>query len=613
VVRGTLVGLLTVVSFVPVHDLPIAAWLTVTYVVVFALTIASQFFQPARFTMVRDLVTGEVDRARAAGIAQATGQTATIIGPPLAAPLLFSVGVQWALLFNALSYAASFVAIRSVPSRAPEVTPERHLQKRAGVRADFVAGLRFFRGSKTLMTLLSVAVIGQCGIAPLDTLNVFFVSSNLHTSSHMYGYLGTALGVGGVIGALGTGRMVRWFGARTVTWVGIVLLGVLLAAYSRQTVFAAGLVLLFLLALPMTMVNTAVAPLLLGAAPREYVGRTTAVFNPVNQLAGMLATVVAGWLLSSALRGFTGTVAGLHFGPVDTIFLVSGGLIIVSGLYARTALRQAVVAPRPPRRPKAIRARPIRAFPISPFPTRQAARLDPRRSTVQPNPRALSTLTDRVDDFRADPPVEPRLAHRDAARLAELFAPPMIDELLADHALAYPLFAMSRNGARLPGRHYTCARRAPRAVTRDLTRDLPDLRAIRDQLAGGSTLILEQLHRTCRPVASFCRRLSYELSRPVWATAYLTPANAQGFGLHYDTHGSSSCSAPGARPGTSTRRSCRSRWTPSAGGGGAVRRGSQSTEGAGPARPYELGPGDVLWIPRGWLHDVFTTGTPPCT
>jgi MFS family permease len=346
-IRGTLVGLLTVVSFIPVNDLPIAAWLALIYLVVFALNLTSQFFGPARYTLIRDIVTGEVDRARAAGIAQATGQTVTIIGPPLAAPLLFTVGVQWALAFNALSYAVSFVAIRSVPSRAPEATLHQHGRKRASVRSEFAAGLRFFVGNKTLVTLLTIAVIGQCGNAPLDTLNVFFVTMNLHVSAHLYGYLGMALGAGGVIGALGAGRMVRWFGARTVTWAGIVVLGSLLALYSRQTVFSAGLVVLFLLAIPMAMVNTAVAPLLLGAAPREYVGRVTAVFNPVNQLAGMLATVVAGWLLSSMLRNFTGSLAGLRLGPVDVIFLASGGLIIVSGLYARIALRQAAVAPAP--------------------------------------------------------------------------------------------------------------------------------------------------------------------------------------------------------------------------------------------------------------------------
>lgn len=343
VVRGVLVGLLTVVAFVPVDNLPVAVWLTLIYLVVFALHVTSQFFMPARLTLIRDIVTGEVDRARAAGIAQATSQTVVIVGPPLAAPLLFTVGVQWALVFNALSYLVSFVAIRSVPSRAPEVTPDRRVES-AGLRSEFVAGLRFFRSNKILMTLLSIAVIGQIGIAPLDTLNVFFVTDNLNASAHLYGYLGMALGIGGVLGALCTGRMVSWFGARTVTWVGIVVLGVLLIAYSRQTVFPAGMVVLFLLAIPMTMVNTAVAPLLLAATPREFVGRSSAVFNPTNQLAGMLATVVAGWLLSSVLRDFSVSVAGLWLGPIDLILLVSGGLIIASGLYARTALRQAVGA-----------------------------------------------------------------------------------------------------------------------------------------------------------------------------------------------------------------------------------------------------------------------------
>jgi len=123
--------------------------------------------------------------------------------------------------------------------------------------------------------------------------------------------------------------------------------GVLLAIYSRQTILPAGLVMMFLLALPEGLVNTAVAPLLLGATTREYVGRVTAVFTPVNRIAGILSTMAAGWLLSSVLRNFSVSLAGLRLGPVDVIFLASGGLLMVSGLYARIALRQAAVASAP--------------------------------------------------------------------------------------------------------------------------------------------------------------------------------------------------------------------------------------------------------------------------
>jgi MFS family permease len=347
VIRGTLVGLLALMSFIPAHDLPIGAWLTAIYVVVFTLNITSQFFQPARYTMVRDFLPGDVDRARASGIAQATGQLTMIIGPPLAAPLLFILGVQWALLFNAFSYAVSFAAIRSVPPTALKGAPAEYGRKRAGVLTEFAAGLRFFGTNKTLVTLLLISVMGQWSVSPLDTLNVFFVTRNLHSSAHEYGYLGAAFGVGGIIGALYAGRVVAWFGTRNVAWAGMLVSGVLLAIYSRQTILPAALVMMFLLALPEGVVNTAMAPLLLGAAPREYVGRVTAVFTPVNQIAGMLSTVVAAWLLSSVLRNFSVSLAGVRLGPIDVIFLASGGLLMVSGLYARIALRQTAVPSAP--------------------------------------------------------------------------------------------------------------------------------------------------------------------------------------------------------------------------------------------------------------------------
>jgi lysine-specific demethylase/histidyl-hydroxylase NO66 len=225
---------------------------------------------------------------------------------------------------------------------------------------------------------------------------------------------------------------------------------------------------------------------------------------------------------------------------------------------------------------------------------------------VQPNPRALSVLTDRTDDFRTDPPTEPRLAHRDATPLKELFSMPMIDELLADNGLTYPLFAMARDGARLPTRTYTYAWRPSR---RDMTRDLPDLRSIRDQLAGGATLVIEQLHRNSRPVASFCRRLGYELGRPVMASAFLTPANAQGFGIHYDIEGVFVLQIEGRKtwrlfPPVLPCPLRSQHWRADALSAEARR----DLEQRGPRASYELAPGDVLWIPSGWLHDVFTTG-----
>ncbi|GAA1394510.1 MFS transporter [Kitasatospora putterlickiae] len=352
VLRGVLVAGLTAVSFVPVEDLPAGVWLALIYLTVLLLNAAGQFFTPARFSIIAELVTDEADRARAAGLAQATGQTAWIIGPPLAAPLLFAVGLQWALLFNALSYLVSYVAIRGAdltpvaPAAPKPAGTAAKAAERPGLFKDFTAGLRFFGRNRFLVALLLLTVIAQLGTGALSTLNVFFATRNLDVSAELYGYLGMATGIGGIAGALAAGRVVQWIGARRTTWIGLMASGALLVLYSRQTGFPGAVALLFVFIVPITMLNTAMAPLLLAATPQEFRGRVVSVFYPVTRMAAMLTAVLSGWLAGSGLRDFSGSAAGLRFGPIDTVFAVSGLLIVLAGVYARIAL-PAVTAPAP--------------------------------------------------------------------------------------------------------------------------------------------------------------------------------------------------------------------------------------------------------------------------
>ncbi|MFF4452833.1 MFS transporter [Streptomyces goshikiensis] len=343
--RGALVAVLTAVTFLPADALPTGVWLALIYTTVLLLHAAGQFFSPARFAVLADLVTGDADRARAAGIGQATGETAWIIGPPLAAPLLFTAGLQWALLFNGLSYALSYVAIRSIGVRERGTGPagpgggqQPAGRQRGGLRGEFTDGLRFFASSRFLVALLLLSVIGQFGVGALGTLNVFFATDNLHADAHLYGYLGMAMGVGGITGALAGGRVVQWLGARRTTWIGLLVSGVLLIAYSRQTGFLGGVALLFVFTVPLTLLNTAMSPLLLAAAPPDYRGRVMAVFYPVTRLASMLAAALSGWLAGSVLRDVGGSLGGLRFGPVDMIIAASGVIVLLAGVFAMAAL-----------------------------------------------------------------------------------------------------------------------------------------------------------------------------------------------------------------------------------------------------------------------------------
>jgi len=335
-IRAAMVTGLTGLSFVPVRDLPIGLWLAAVYLVVFVLNGVGQFFNPARFAATGDVVHGEQDRIRAAGLAEATVSAAGIVGPPIAAALLFTVGFQWALAVNAASYVVSYLAIRLLRLAPGPRSPAPAVS--TGLYAEFSAGLRLFARNRFLVTLLTVTVICQCGTGAISALNVFFVTRDLHASSGLFGIAETAMGVGFIVGALAAGRMVRWIGARALTWSGLLATGILAAGYALQRSFPAGLVMLAIYAIPIALLNTAVAPLLLDAAPRQYMCRVMAVFMPVNQLASMLSVVISGWLTSTVLRSFRASFAGITLNSVSLIFVVAGGLIFASGIRAFAAL-----------------------------------------------------------------------------------------------------------------------------------------------------------------------------------------------------------------------------------------------------------------------------------
>ena len=113
--------------------------LTAVYLVVALESAAAQFFIPSQLAMLGRIMTSAEHRASASGLLQATGSLAAIIGPPLAAPILFSAGVRWAFVIDAVSFAGSFAAIRAM--RVPE-PPGTTASARS--RHEFMVGARFF-------------------------------------------------------------------------------------------------------------------------------------------------------------------------------------------------------------------------------------------------------------------------------------------------------------------------------------------------------------------------------------------------------------------------------------------------------------------------------------
>lgn len=331
--------------FGPAVRLPSITVLGAVYVTIALVTAASQFFGPARLALIGDIVPDK-QRERASCLAQTSAAIISIVGPPLAAALFFTLGIGWALGLDAASFLLSYAVIVVIP--APESARRRALDGEGHMIAELIDGLRILRGNATLMALLVVGVLISLGLAAVETLSIFFVRQNLHASAALFGLFAGAQGAGAILGAVLGGTLGARLGVRRLLWQAAVLLGVLFIVLSRQVAFVPALAVIFLVGAAFAVMEVAEAPLLLRAAPRAYLGRVYTILYPAFGLASAASALLASWLASTVLRGFQTSLGGARVGPLDSIFAVAGALVIFGGLYARARMPDVVVEPMEP-------------------------------------------------------------------------------------------------------------------------------------------------------------------------------------------------------------------------------------------------------------------------
>jgi MFS family permease len=321
---------------------PVALQLGLVYVALALISSTSQFFGSARFAILAGVVPAE-QRGQAFGLGQATSSIAAVLGPPLAAPLLFDAGVTWALIFDALSYLVSFTAVSLVT--VTETGTEHDPGGRPSFIAEFKAGLQFFVTKRVLvMTALTVCLF-MFGVSAINVLDVFFMTDNLHVAAGWLGTVSAAFDAGAIAGALIAGRVIRKLGELNVFSYGVILTGVALLIYSRATSLPAAIVVLATAGVPLAIVNVVLGPLVMANTPEEMLGRIDSVVSPVVSLASILSMALAGYLASSVWRHLHVAIAGVGFGRIDTIFGLGAVVAIASGVVAAFLLRPSAMAP----------------------------------------------------------------------------------------------------------------------------------------------------------------------------------------------------------------------------------------------------------------------------
>jgi ribosomal protein L16 Arg81 hydroxylase len=170
-----------------------------------------------------------------------------------------------------------------------------------------------------------------------------------------------------------------------------------------------------------------------------------------------------------------------------------------------------------------------------------------------------------------------------------------LEKIISDSDARYPAIRLAKGGGYF----------APETYTRDVKHGdesftgIPDVKRISDEYRRGATVALPAIQRTWKPLGLLCDALQRELDHAVHANIYITPGNASGFTPHYDTHEVFVLQVAGSK-----------RWSIYEPSVPLPHRGQPFTPHAYSGQPpigvVDLEPGDLLYLPRGFLHSTTT-------
>ncbi|SDB86949.1 Cupin superfamily protein [Raineyella antarctica] len=198
-------------------------------------------------------------------------------------------------------------------------------------------------------------------------------------------------------------------------------------------------------------------------------------------------------------------------------------------------------------------------------------------------------------------PLLVRAQERSDDTFTDLFGLAAADELLTHRGLRTPFLRMARQGTTLPDSDFT----SPGGVGAGIA-DQVDPDKVRRLFGAGTSIVLQALHRTWPPMTRFAQDLAADLGHPTQVNCYITPADSQGFDAHYDVHDVFVLQVHGTKhwiihPPVLEHPHRDEPWNDRA---DSVRTAAQGP----PLLEAVLAAGDVLYLPRGFVHSARACG-----
>ena len=293
------------------------ASMAVLYAGALVMSVATVFFDVAHQSYVPGLV-GLAHIGEGNAKLQATQSVAGVAGPALGGALLRVVLAPVLLAVNAVTYLVSAFALSRI--RKPEELPPR--EHRRPLKEEIAEGLRFVVRQPLLRRIVACTAIGNLFGAAAGAVTVIFALRELGLDEAAYGTVLSASAVGGLLGAVASDRLVRWFGEGRVIplsalafapGAALTPLAAVLPFPPQATLIAGGV--LFYLAV--VVYNVAQVSFRQRVCPPALLGRMNASVRFIVWGTTPIGGLLGGWL-------------GHTFGATTTLWVGAAGAVVAA-------------------------------------------------------------------------------------------------------------------------------------------------------------------------------------------------------------------------------------------------------------------------------------------
>ncbi len=305
---------LAVLALVMVRD---ASQFYILYLVTFTASAVGVFFAPARNAVIPNVVPERLLLA-ANALIQGSQVIAMILGASIAGFVVDWLGIEFAFVFDALTFFVSAIAI--VAMRLPSTATVNRQGDVREMWTQLREGLSFIKRNPFLTNVMVITGQATFGFAAIFVLGVMHLGDVLGIDAKGFGILYAVEGLGVVVGGAILTKFFSRIKVNQVVALCMIALGISIIAFAAAPSYALVMVSMIVIGLSIVSARAALATLTQALVPDEKRGR---VESAVAMVIGAATSA------STGLAGLFGDLVG-----VQAVFFAAGVVTAMAGIGA---------------------------------------------------------------------------------------------------------------------------------------------------------------------------------------------------------------------------------------------------------------------------------------